>query len=80
MLWRVGPEPPRRLLELPLAADAVPAAGLVPRNREVHETLKEVALLGRGCPPGVLELLVGGEVLAAPDQVQAALKALRERP
>jgi hypothetical protein len=39
----------------------------------VDEALKEV-LLGRvGCTPGVLERLVGGEVLAAADQLEPGL-------
>ena len=44
VLGRVGPEPARRLLQLPLAADAVAAPGLVPGDRDVHEPLEEVAL------------------------------------
>jgi hypothetical protein len=64
------PEAPGRLLELPLAADAVAAGGLVPRDRDVDEPLEEVALVGLGRTPGVLELLVGGEELAPPDQVE----------
>ena len=78
MIGRVRPEPPGRLLELPLAADAVPAAGLVPRDREVDEALEEVALLGRRGPPDVLELLVGGEVLAVANQVESALELVRD--
>jgi hypothetical protein len=71
---RVRPEAPRRLLELTLAADPVPAAGLVPRDRDVDEPLVEVALLRRRRAPGQLELLVRGEELAAPDQLDAFLK------
>ena len=55
------------LLELALAADLVPALGLVPGHRHVHKPLEEIALGGRGRPPGHLELLVGGEVLARLD-------------
>src|SRR5919197_6412617 len=55
---RVRPEPPLRLLELPLAADAVAAPGLVPRDRNVDEPLIEVALLRRRRAPRQLELLV----------------------
>ena len=80
MLRRVGAEPSRRLLELPLAADAVPAPGLVPGDRDVDETLEEVALLGRRCPPGVLERLVRGEELAAPNQLEPARELVRDRP
>ena len=64
-------EPPHRLCQLPLGADLASASGLVPRDRDVHETLEEVALLGRGGSPRVLELLVSGKVLARPDQLDA---------
>jgi hypothetical protein len=74
MFGRVPREPPRRLLELPLAADAVAAACLVPRDRDVHEPLVEVALLCGGRAPRQLELLVGGEELARADQIEAALE------
>jgi hypothetical protein len=78
-----GREPARRLLELTLAADAVPAAGLIPGDRDVDEALEEV-LLGRlGGAPGQLELLVGGKELAAADQLEPALEIAvnrRRRP
>ena len=74
MLGRVGAEAASGLLQLPLAADAVAAAGLVPRDGEVDKTLEEVALLGRCCAPGVLQLLVSGEVLAAADEVEPLLE------
>ena len=80
MLRRVGPEPPRRLFELPLAADAVPPPGLVPGDSDVDETLEEVALLGRRRAPGVLEGLVRGEELAAPNQLEPARELVRDRP
>jgi len=64
---------------LPLAADAVAAAGLVPRDGDVDEALEEVALLRPGSP-GVLELLVRGEELAAADQFQAGGEVVRLRP
>ena len=79
MLLRVSPEPAGGLLQLPLAADAVAAAGLVPGDGHVDEALEEVALLVGSRAPGVLELLVGGEELAAADQVETALE-LRRRP
>jgi hypothetical protein len=47
-------EPAQSLCELPLGADLASAAGLVPGNRDVHEPLEEVALLGGRRPPGVL--------------------------
>ena len=65
--WGIRAEAPRRLLELALAADAVPAAGLVPRDGDVDEPLVEVALLRRRRAPRQLELLVRGEELAAPN-------------
>jgi hypothetical protein len=68
-----------RLLQLPLAADLVPAAGLVPGDRDMDEALVEVAFVRRGRAPGVLELLVGGEELAAANQVQASSKLVRGR-
>ncbi len=74
MRRRKRTQPTRRLLELALAADAVPAPGLVPRDRDVNEPLEEVLLLGGACPPGVLQLLVCGEELTAADQLEAALK------
>ena len=64
-----GRQPADRLCELPLGADLASAAGLVPRNRDVHETLEEVALLGGCRAPRVLELLVRGEVLAGPNEL-----------
>ena len=74
---RIRRKPPGRLLELALAADAVAASGLVPRDRDVDQPLEEVALLGGRRAPGVLELLVGGEELPAADQVEPALEPVR---
>ena len=70
----VRAEPSLRLLELALAADPVPAAGLVPRDGDVDEALVEVPLLWRRRAPRQLELLVRGEELAAPDELYALLK------
>jgi hypothetical protein len=75
MLWCKRREPTCRLLELPLAPDAPAAARLVPRDRDVDEALEEVALVRRGRAPGVLELLVGGEVVARANQREAAVKS-----
>jgi hypothetical protein len=72
---RVGTEPPDRLRELSLRAHPASAPCLVPRDRDVHESLEEVALLRRRGPPGLLELLVRGEVLARADQLDASTKA-----
>ena len=74
MHWRERLEPAQRLCELPLGADLAPAPRLVPGNCDVHETLEEVALSGRRRAPGILELLVCGEVLAGTDQLNAGLK------
>jgi hypothetical protein len=41
----------------------------------VNETLEKVALRGRRCPPGHLELFVGVEVVAGDDQLEAAREA-----
>ena len=65
MLGSERGQAPGRLLELPFAADAVAAAGLIPGDGHVDEPLVEVALLLLGRPPRVLELLVGREELAA---------------
>lgn len=73
-------EPAGGFLELPLAADAVSAPGLVPRNRDVDDALEEVLLRGRRGAPRELQLLVGGEELAGPDQLEPACKiALKPR-
>ena len=80
MRGRERPEPALRLLELPLEPDTVSAAGLVPRDDDVHEPLEEVLLLGLGRAPGVLERLVRGEVLAFAGQFQPALQISRDRP
>jgi hypothetical protein len=80
MSRREGPEPALRLLELPLEADPIPAAGLVPGDDDVHEPLEEVLLLGLGCVPGVLERLVRGEILAPSREVEAQLQISRDRP
>jgi hypothetical protein len=76
---RVGTEPPRRLLELPLAADAVFASGLVPGHGDVNEPLKEIALLGLRGAPRLFEDLVRRKVLAAADQVETVVEP-RPRP
>ena len=73
MRRREGLEPAHGLRELPLGADLASAPGLVPGNRDVHETLEEVALLGGRRAPRVLELFVRGEVLACTNQLDARL-------
>ena len=84
MRGRVRLEPAQCLCELSLGADLASAPGLVPRNRDVHETLEEVALLDGRRAPRVLELLVRGEVLAGPDELDAGpirgLEVLRLPP
>jgi hypothetical protein len=71
---RVRAEAAGSLLELTLAAVAVAPTCVQPRDGDVHETLKEVALFGGRLAPLVLELLVGLEVLARADQLQASLQ------
>jgi len=72
---RVAREAPTCLLELALAADAVAASRLVPRDRDVHEALEEIALARRRDPPVFLELLVRLEVGSRIDLLQAAGEA-----
>jgi hypothetical protein len=64
---------PHRLCQLPLRADLAPTSGLVPGDGDVHQALEEVALLGGRGAPGILELLVRGEVLARTNQLDARL-------
>ena len=66
----VGRQPPLRLLQLPLAADPVAAAVLVPRDDDVHEALEEVALVRVGRAPRLLERLVRLEVAARPRELE----------
>ena len=66
-------EPPRRLLELALATNAVPAAGLIPRDRDVDEALEEVFLRWVCREPDVFERLVGLEVLALGNLLETGL-------
>ena len=80
MARREQPEPAFRLLELPLEPNPIPAAGLIPRDDDVHEPLEEVLLFGLGRAPGILERLVCGEVLAPPREVEPAFKISRDRP
>jgi hypothetical protein len=79
VLRGVGRQPPDRLLELALAADAIAAAGLIPGDRDVDEALQELALGRLGRSPRVLELLVRGEILAVADQLEPAFKRVRYR-
>ena len=67
-----GLEPAQRFCELPLGADLASAPRLVPRDRHVNETLEEVALVAGRRAPRVLELLVRGEVLAGPNQLDSS--------
>jgi hypothetical protein len=74
VLRRVGSEPPLRLLELPLAPDPVATPRLVPGDGDVDEPLVEVPLRRRRGAPGRLELLVRGEELAAPNQLEPLIE------
>jgi hypothetical protein len=59
-----------RLGELALAAGSIAPPRLVPGDRDVDEPLEEVALPFVSGAPRRLQLLVRGEVLAAPDQLE----------
>ena len=59
------------LHELPLAAVAVSALGVKPRDGDVDEPLEEVALGSRRRAPLVLECLVRLEVRAVADQLES---------
>jgi len=72
-------QPPLRLVELPLEPHPVAAPGLVPGDHDVDEPLEEVLLVRLGRAPGVLERLVGGEVLAAPRKIEAEVQISRDR-
>jgi hypothetical protein len=74
----VGRQPSARLLELAFAADPPAAAGLVPRDRDMHEPLQEVPLGRFGGTPGVFQFLVSGEELAGSNQLEAALERVRQ--
>jgi hypothetical protein len=71
---REGFQAPDGLGELSFGTDPASASCLVPRDRDVDEPLEEVALLCRRRAPGILELLVRGEVLARADQLEPGLK------
>jgi hypothetical protein len=75
-VWR---KPAARLLELSFGADPFAAPGLVPGDRDVHEPLEEVPLAGLGGAPRVFQLLVSGEELAGPDQLEALRERIRSR-
>jgi hypothetical protein len=77
--WRIRRQPATRLLQLALATDLVPAACLVPGDGDVYEALEEVTFGGRGRAPRILQLFVGGEILADADQREAALERLSGR-
>jgi len=74
------PQPALRLRQLPLAADPVATAGLVPRDGDVDEPLEKVALRVRRGAPGVLERLVRLEERAGADQLEPARVVVRKRP
>jgi hypothetical protein len=81
MRWNERREPPFRLVELARGRDRAPATRLIPGDRDMDEPLVEVALGGVRGAPDELELLVGLEVAATPDQIEAAgefVHALRD--
>jgi hypothetical protein len=71
-----GCQPASCLLELPLAPWGVSAARVVPGDCDMDETLEEVLLFRLGRAPGLLELLVRLEVLAAPNQIETVSQPL----
>ena len=71
MLGSVRSEPPRRLRELPLAADPPAAPGLVPGDRDVDEALEEVPLGRCRRAPCLLERLVRLEEVPGAQEVEA---------
>ena len=66
-------KPAPRLGELTFAAHPVVSARLIPGDRDVHESLEEVALCGRRHAPGFLERLVGREVLPPGNEIETSL-------
>src|SRR5215211_6214846 len=79
MCGRVRCQPPDRFRQLTFRSDLTTASGLVPRDRDVHEPLEEVALVLRRRTPRVLELLVRGEVLAGTDELYTFLEEATRR-
>ena len=61
-------------VELPPRGDGTAAAGLVPRDRDMDESLKEIPLLGRRRTPGFLEFLVRLEVAPGANRLESALE------
>jgi hypothetical protein len=76
MLRGEGRKPPGGFLELARRRDRSAAARLVPGHRHMHEPLVEVPLGGVRRAPDELELLVGLEVLAVPDERETVLQTL----
>jgi hypothetical protein len=70
----VGPEPPRRLLQLPRRGHGTTAPGLVPGDGDMDEALEEIPLLGGRRAPCVLELLVRLEVPLRPNCLDSTLE------
>jgi hypothetical protein len=71
-----GCQPAPCFRELAFAPGPVPPTRVVPGDSNVDETLEEVLLRRVGRPPGLLELLVCLEVLAAPNQVETVSQPL----
>ena len=70
----IGCEPSAGLLELARARERPVSPRLVPGNRDVYESLVEVALPCWSLAPGDLELLVSLEEVALSHQLEAAQK------
>jgi hypothetical protein len=74
MRRRVGSQAALGLLELTFAPDPPAAAGLVPGDDDVDESLEEVALIGLRRAPGELQLLVRLEVLPGAGEPEPGLE------
>ena len=67
-------QPPRCFLELASRGDGTAAAGLVPGDRDMDETLEEISLLRGRRAPRLFELLVRLEVATGPNLLQPTLE------
>ena len=79
VLGLVPLEPAQCLLELPCRRDRPSAAGLIPGDRDVDESLEEVLLLRRRRSPGRLQLFVRLEVAPGADVLEPVLVRVEHR-